>query len=79
LKADGRLTRQMKARHTAQPEHQAGATAKEGMKMAAASAGAVRAAPTPSAVTVSHRLSRPEDTGFHLDYAGPRTHTPSHN
>lgn len=59
---------------------QADAKVKEGMKMAAASAGAVRATPMmPAAVTVSQRLSRREDTGFHLDYAGPRTHTPSHN
>jgi len=57
---------------------QADAKVKEGMKMAASSAGAVRATPTP-AVTVSRRLSRREDTGFHLDYAGPRTRTPSHN
>jgi hypothetical protein len=77
LNADGWLTRQMKARHMVQQE-QADAKAKEGMKMAAASAGAVRTTPTP-AVTVSQRLSRREDTGFHLDYAGPRTHTPSHN
>jgi hypothetical protein len=70
----------MEARHMM--AQQADAKVKEGIKMAAASAGAVRAAPTPTptpAVTVSQRLSRREDTGFHLDYAGPRTHTPSHN
>ena len=59
---------------------QADAEVKEGMKMAAASAGAVRATATPTpADTVWQRLSQREDTGFHLDYAGPRTHTPSHN
>ncbi|XP_020404855.1 uncharacterized protein [Zea mays] len=81
LTADGWLsTRQMEARHmTAQ---QADAKVKEGVKMAAASAaaGAVRATlPTPAVTAVSQRLPRREDTGFHLDYAGPRTHTPSHN
>ncbi|TVU14950.1 hypothetical protein EJB05_38447, partial [Eragrostis curvula] len=39
-------------------------------------AGAVPATPV---VKVSRRLFQQEDTGFHLDYAGPRTHTPSHN
>jgi hypothetical protein len=82
LTADGWLStsRQMEARHmTAQ---QADAEVKEGVKMAAASAaaGAVRPTlPTPAVTAVSQRLPRREDTGFHLDYAGPRTHTPSHN
>ncbi|KAJ1272193.1 hypothetical protein BS78_06G184300 [Paspalum vaginatum] len=89
LKAGGWLTRQMEATTSSTVHspidddhmaHQAGAKAKakakEGMSMASSSAGAVRATP---AVRVSQRLSRREDTGFHLDYAGPRTHTPSHN
>ncbi|EES12624.1 hypothetical protein BDA96_06G189400 [Sorghum bicolor] len=80
LKADGWLSRQlMEARHMMAAQ-QADAEVKEGMKMAAASAGAVRATATPTpADTVWQRLSQREDTGFHLDYAGPRTHTPSHN
>ena len=76
-KADGWLSKQMEARRM-MAQQQADAKVKEGIKMAAASAGAVRATPSP-AVTVSQRLSRREDTGFHLDYAGPRTRTPSHN
>lgn len=39
----------------------------------AAAAGTVEVTP------VVRKLSQREDTGFHLDYAGPRTHTPSHN
>lgn len=71
----------MTSRHMMMAQ-QADAKVKEGLKTAAAaSAGAVRATPTPTpaVVTVSQRLSQREDTGFHLDYAGPRTHTPSHN
>ncbi|XP_015691987.1 uncharacterized protein LOC107304118 [Oryza brachyantha] len=59
----------MAAREDAKPE--------EGVTMA--SPGAVQ---TSIAVRVSKRLShqqRREDTAFHLDYAGPRTHPPSHN
>ncbi|KAL5214982.1 hypothetical protein ABZP36_004134 [Zizania latifolia] len=54
--------------------------AEEGVAMASSSTGAVQ---TKSVVRVSNRLSHPvqreDDTGFHLDYAGPRTHPPSHN
>ncbi|EAY95112.1 hypothetical protein OsI_16929 [Oryza sativa Indica Group] len=53
------------------------AKAKDGVAMA--SPGAVQ---TTIVVRVSNRLSHQErrvDTAFHLDYAGPRTHPPSHN
>ncbi|RLM73900.1 hypothetical protein C2845_PM15G17170 [Panicum miliaceum] len=52
--------------------------AEEGVAMAASPSAAGTLGATP-VVRVSQRLSRREDTGFHLDYAGPRTHTPSHN
>ncbi|CAN6235877.1 unnamed protein product [Urochloa humidicola] len=58
---------------------QVDAKAKERVAMSSSStvaAGNVGATPV---VRISQRLSRREDTGFHLDYAGPRTHTPSHN
>ncbi|KAF8702406.1 hypothetical protein HU200_032781 [Digitaria exilis] len=56
---------------------QANEKAEEGASMAPSTAAATVGA-TP-AVRVSQRLFQREDTGFHLDYAGPRTHTPSHN
>ena len=85
-KADnGWLTRQAEARstvHTAIDDrvmaHQADAKAKEGVAMASPSTAGTVVGASP-VVRVSQRLSRWEDTGFHLDYAGPRTHTPSHN
>ena len=85
-KADnGWLTRQAEARstvHTAIDDrvmaHQADAKAKEGVAMASPSTAGTVVGASP-VVRVSQRLSRREDTGFHLDYAGPRTHTPSHN
>lgn len=40
-----------------------------------AASGAIR---TSSVVRVSHR-EHGEHPGFHVDYAGPRTHPPSHN
>ncbi|KAL6903368.1 hypothetical protein ACP4OV_004181 [Aristida adscensionis] len=54
------------------------AKVKEGVAMAISSpVGAVKA--TPVHTVSQRRLSQREDTGFHIDYAGPRTHTPSHN
>jgi hypothetical protein len=47
----------------------------EGVAMASPT-GALPATPV---LEVSQRLFQREDTGFHLDYAGPRTHPPSHN
>jgi hypothetical protein len=49
----------------------------EGVAMASPTAGALL--PATPVVKVSQRLFQREDTGFHLDYAGPRTHPPSHN
>ncbi|OEL36490.1 hypothetical protein BAE44_0002491 [Dichanthelium oligosanthes] len=86
LKADGWRTSQTEARstvHTAIDDHMtqaADAKATEAVAMASSTAaGTVGATATPVIVRVSKRLSQREDTGFHLDYAGPRTHTPSHN
>ncbi|CAL5026046.1 unnamed protein product [Urochloa decumbens] len=82
LEADDWGTRQTEAGstvYTAIYDHmmaQVDAKAKEGVAIMASStveAGTVGATP------VIRRLSHREDTGFHLDYAGPRTHTPSHN
>ncbi|RLM64469.1 hypothetical protein C2845_PM16G16230 [Panicum miliaceum] len=87
-KADnGWLTRQTEeARstvHTAKDDRvmaqaDAKAKAEEGVAMASSTAAGTVVGATP-VFRVSQRLSRREDTGFHLDYAGPRTHTPSHN
>ncbi|KAL6652264.1 hypothetical protein ACP70R_011189 [Stipagrostis hirtigluma subsp. patula] len=74
-----RQTKTLSKAYTATDEWivHADAKVKEGVAMAVSSpAGAVRATPVAS---VSQRLSQREDTAFHLDYAGPRTHTPSHN
>ncbi|KAF8687984.1 hypothetical protein HU200_042469 [Digitaria exilis] len=82
LKAHGWGTRQTEARSTVHAAidydmAQANEKAEEGASMAPSTA-AVTVGATP-AVRVSQRLFQREDTGFHLDYAGPRTHTPSHN
>ena len=85
-KADnGWLTRQAEARstvHSAVDDRvmaQADAKAAEGVAVMASPTAAGTPVGASPFVRVSQRLSRREDTGFHLDYAGPRTHTPSHN
>ncbi|CAL5030638.1 unnamed protein product [Urochloa decumbens] len=84
LEADDWETRQTEAGstvHAAIDDHmmaQVDAKAKEGVAMASSTVASGTVGATP-VVRVSQRLSRREDTGFHLDYAGPRTHTPSHN
>ncbi|XP_062227437.1 uncharacterized protein LOC133925576 [Phragmites australis] len=80
LKVDGCLKRQTGSRSEVDTEMDhhmvpADAKVKEGVAMAS-HAGEVRAT---IVGRVSQRLSRQEDAGFHLDYAGPRTHPPSHN
>lgn len=81
LKADGWGTRETQARstvHTAMDDDmmaQPDAKAKVGVAMASSTSAAGTVGVTP----VVRALSQREDTGFHLDYAGPRTHTPSHN
>ncbi|KAG8043023.1 hypothetical protein GUJ93_ZPchr0064g2743 [Zizania palustris] len=75
-------TNQMKDLPNSMDGHVVGADVKaeEGVAMAASSTGAVQ---TKTVVRVSkrliHQVKREEDAGFHLDYAGPRTHPPSHN
>ncbi|CAN6240430.1 unnamed protein product [Urochloa humidicola] len=81
FKAEGWGTRQVEARstvHTAIDDDMAQADAKEEGAIVASSTAAGTVGATP-VVRVSQRLSQREGTGFHLDYAGPRTHTPSHN
>jgi hypothetical protein len=80
LKADDWLTRQAGARAMVASAIGHQLTTQSDSKMDAVAmaspAGALQARP---GFKISQQLFQREDTGLHLDYAGPSTHPPSHN